>query len=57
MTIRQIAEEIGYQLGVAPVFKQVEVGDDIIADPSRTNALLGQVSTDFHTGISKLLAK
>ncbi len=56
VSIRQIAEEIGAQLGIAPTFTIVNEEDDLIADSSRAAELLGNSFTSLHTGLHKLIS-
>jgi nucleoside-diphosphate-sugar epimerase len=57
VSIRQIAEEIGAQLGIAPIFTIVNEEDDLIADSSRAAALLEGRFINLHSGLEKLISE
>ena len=57
VSIRQIAEEIGAQLGIAPMFTIVNDEDDLIADSSRAAALLEGRFINLHSGLEKLISE
>jgi nucleoside-diphosphate-sugar epimerase len=56
VSIRQIAEEIGNQLGIPPLFTIVKEEDDLIADSSRAAELLSNSFTSLHTGLHNLIS-
>ncbi len=56
VSIRQIAEEIGNQLGISPLFTIVKEEDDLIADSSRAAELLSNNFTSLHTGLHSLIS-
>ncbi len=56
LSIRQIAEEIGNQLGISPLFTIVTEEDDLIADSSRAAELLANSFTSLHTGLHNLIS-
>ncbi len=56
VSIRQIAEEIGNQLGISPIFTNVKEEEDLIADSSRAAELLGNSFTSLHAGLHRIIS-
>ncbi len=55
VSIRDIAEAIGEQLGKKPIFQQVEGADDLIAHSSRTSELLENEFTNLVSGLQAMI--